>query len=582
MTLIAQAKQLGADPTRIAAMEQSLTQALEAVDAQKQYVTLIDKSQDALENKNFDDAEQAAKKALALKPEAAEAKQLLVDIEDSRVAASREEKLVLLQDIINHALDEGDMEKAQETFVLLSNENPEESIVSHFGTLITSKETQLEKQNSFEKYFSLAKSAYEQGELMEGLAAVEQALQIDPEHVDAQNLMRLLQFEREQKIEELKQESFDALAQNDLDGSKQALAKLRDYGVSEADVDAAIADLERRQAVDLLPLTVQAIPADAKIRILNIGPAYVPEMKLEAGSYKIEVSKPGYRSHVAMFELKQGHEIYPVELEVEALEATPVIAQEGEQADSASMAFIEPEMVRIPGGSFQMGCVIDWGCEHDEKPVHDVQVASFEIGRYEVTFDEWDNCVDHGGCKQRLEDIGWGRGRRPAINVSWNDAQEYVQWLSSKTGKQYRLPTEAEWEYAARAGTTDSYSFSGKISVDKANYDGNYFFDDSPRGEFREKTTIVGSFPANPWGLYDVHGNVWEWVQDCLHKNYEGAPSTAEAWTENGDCSKRGLRGGSWNNHETGVRTTMRGNYRPISRSAYIGFRCVFEVPLTP
>ena len=111
---------------------------------------------------------------------------------------------------------------------------------------------------------------------------------------------------------------------------------------------------------------------------------------------------------------------------------------------------------------------------NNENPVLDAQVASFEIGKYEVTFDAWDNCVDQGGCKQSLEDKGWGRGRRPAINVSWHDAQEYVLWLSSKTAKQYRLPTEAEWEYAARAGTADSYSFSGKISVDKANYDSKW------------------------------------------------------------------------------------------------------------
>ena len=158
---------------------------------------------------------------------------------------------------------------------------------------------------------------------MEALAAVEQALLIDPEHVDAQNLMRLIQFERERKIEELKQQSFDALAKDDLSGSRKALGELKDYGVSAAEVAAAIADLERRQAADMLPLTVEATPADAKIRILNIGPAYVPGMELEAGSYKIEVSKPGYETHVSTFELKQGQEIYMVELEIGSLEATP-------------------------------------------------------------------------------------------------------------------------------------------------------------------------------------------------------------------------------------------------------------------
>ena len=176
---------------------------------------------------------------------------------------------------------------------------------------------------------------------------------------------------------------------------------------------------------------------------------------------------------------------------------------------------------------------------------------------------------------KRLKDQEWGRGRRPAINVNWNDAQEYTQWLSKMTGKQYRLPTEAEWEYAARAGTSGPYSFDGVITVDRANYDGNYFFDDSPKGKFREKTTTVGSFSPNPWGLYDMHGNVWEWNQDCMHKNYEGAPKNADAWTANGDCTKRGLRGGSWNSSPGNLRSSKRGWFNPGRRYFIDGFRVV-------
>jgi formylglycine-generating enzyme required for sulfatase activity/serine/threonine protein kinase len=571
LTLIAQAEKLGADQTRIAAIERALTLALEADDKHKQYVTLLTQSRAALETRDFDDAEQAARDAMLLEPESAETKQLLIDIEDSRAAASREERQATLQGIIDHALGEGDIDKARETFELLDSENPDAAVISHFGTLISSREKELGARDSFDKHFSLAKSYYEQRQLMQALAEVEQALLIDPEHVDAQHLLRLMQFEREQKIEELKQDIFDALAKDDLSGSKKALEELNSLGVSDAEVDAGIADLEQRQAADMLALTIQTTPADAAVRILNIGPAYRPGMKLEAGSYKVEVSKPGYKQHVSMFELKQGQEMYTVELEINPSEAT----SEGvsEQPTPTSTTFIEPEMVKISGGRFQMGCVIDWGCKDDEKPAHEVQVSAFELGRYEVTFDEWDSCVEHGGCKQRLEDKGWGRGKRPAINASWDDAQEYIQWLSQKTGKQYRLPSEAEWEYAARGGTSGSYSFDGKITVDKANYDGNYIFDDSPKGKFREKTLPVGSFPANPWGLYDMHGNVWEWTQDCLHENYEGAPNIAKAWTTDGDCSKRGLRGGSWNSAPGNLRSSNRGWFIPGRRYFIDGFR---------
>lgn len=573
LTLIAQAEKLGADPTRIADIERSLTLALEADDKQKQYATLLTQGREALENRDFNAAEQAAKEAMLLKPEAAETKQLLIDIENSRTGAIHKERVVLLQGIIDHALSEDDIDKARETFMLLDSENPDASIISHFGTLISSKEKELGTRDSFNQQFSLAKSSYEQGRLMEGIAKVEQALLIDPENEDAQKLLRVMQFEREQKIEELKQEIFDALARDDLPGSKKALEKLNGFEVSAAEVEADIADLEQRlAAADMLTLTVQTTPADAAVRILNIGPAYHPGMKLQPGNYKVEVSKPGYTQHVSMFELKQGQEMYAVELEINP-PATISDTQVSEPPTPTSTAFVEPEMVKIPGGSFQMGCVTGLGCRNDEYPAHEVQVASFELGKYEVTFSEWDNCVDDGGCKQRLEDKGWGRGKRPAINVSWNDAQEYVQWLSQKTGKKYRLPNEAEWEYAARAGTTGQYSFSGKITVDKANYDGNFMFDGSPEGIFREKTTTVGSFPANPWGLHDMHGNVWEWTEDCLHENYEGAPNIAQAWTTNGDCSKRGLRGGSWNSAPGNLRSGNRGWFLPARRYFIDGFR---------
>ena len=146
----------------------------------------------------------------------------------------------------------------------------------------------------------------------------------------------------------------------------------------------------------------------------------------------------------------------------------------------------------------------------------------------------------------RPDDRGWGRGRRPVINVSWEDAKTYVGWLSRETGERYRLLSEAEWEYAARAGTTGPFHFGARISTNKANYDGNYTYGSGRKGVYRRKTMPVGSFPANAFGLHDVHGNVYEWVEDCWHGSYAGAPTDESAWVRGGDCGERVLRGGSW------------------------------------
>ena len=194
-----------------------------------------------------------------------------------------------------------------------------------------------------------------------------------------------------------------------------------------------------------------------------------------------------------------------------------------------------PEMVVVPAGLFMMGSPTHEAKRDDsEGPRHRVTVPKpFAVGKYEVTFAEWDACVKDGGCGgYRPGDAGWGRGSRPVIYVSWHDAKAYVKWLSRKTGKRYRLLSEAEWEYAARAATTTPFHFGETISTSQANY-GN-----------SGGTVAVGSFPANAFGLHDVHGNVFEWVEDCRNKNYEGAPTDASAWTD-GDCGQRVLRGGS-------------------------------------
>ena len=234
-----------------------------------------------------------------------------------------------------------------------------------------------------------------------------------------------------------------------------------------------------------------------------------------------------------------------------------------------------PEMVVVPAGSFMMGSPPD---ETDkdvrESPHHQVMIPKpLAVGKYEVTFAEWDACVSDGGCGgHRPHDESWGRGRRPAINVSWKDAQEYVRWLSQKTNRQYRLLSEAEWEYAARAKTETPFHFGKEISPFQANYDGNYTYGKGAEGMFHEKTVVVGSFQANPFGLYDVHGNVWEWVDDCWHKSYAGAPSDGSAWT-GGDCSHRVLRGGSWNDTPKDLRSAYRDRSTTGDRDFIIGFR---------
>ena len=222
-----------------------------------------------------------------------------------------------------------------------------------------------------------------------------------------------------------------------------------------------------------------------------------------------------------------------------------------------------PEMVVIPAGSFTMGSPANEK-EHFEQegPQHSVRIPrSFSLGMYEVTFAEWDACVLAGGCSQRPGDEGWGRGQRPVINVSWDDAKEYVRWLSRKTGKEYCLPSEAEWEYAARAGTTTAFHSGESISTSQANF--NYK---------RRQTIAVGSFSPNGFGVYDMYGNVWEWVEDCGNDSYRGAPTDGSAWTI-GDCTVRVMRGGSWGSGPRVIRAAHRSWYSSDGRYNLNGFR---------
>jgi formylglycine-generating enzyme required for sulfatase activity len=222
-----------------------------------------------------------------------------------------------------------------------------------------------------------------------------------------------------------------------------------------------------------------------------------------------------------------------------------------------------PEMVVIAPGDFIMGAPEgEEGSDPDERPQHRVVISHpIAVGRFAVTFAEWDTCVAAGGCKNHLPgDRGWGRGRRPVINVRWEDAKAYVAWLSRKTGKPYRLLSEAEREYVTRAGTTTPFWWGVSISSRRANYDGKFPYPagGKEKGEYRRQTVPVDSFDPNPWGLYQVHGNIYEWVEDCWHANYEGAPGDGSARAEP-DCAEHVVRGGSWNFAPWHLRSASRG-----------------------
>ena len=252
-------------------------------------------------------------------------------------------------------------------------------------------------------------------------------------------------------------------------------------------------------------------------------------------------------------------------------------------------------MVVVPSGSFRMGSPSsEQDRDSHEGPMREVTIGSpFALGVHEVTVSEFGRFVDEtghsvgGSCwtsegdEDNVEDRagrGWrGPGFRqggshPVVCVGWHDARAYLAWLSGTTGERYRLPSEAEWEYAARAGTTTPFHTGSTISTDEANYDGDYVYGSGREGVYRKRTVPVGSFGANAFGLHDVHGNVWEWVQDCGKGSYAGAPGDGSAW-ESGDCSRRVLRGGSWLSEPRDLRSASRVGGNTGNRISNIGFR---------
>ena len=250
------------------------------------------------------------------------------------------------------------------------------------------------------------------------------------------------------------------------------------------------------------------------------------------------------------------------------------------------------EMVVVPAGSFTMGTPPDEEVATGREDQVRVSIAApFAVGRFAVTRGEFAAFVaatghkTDGGCYRfngsewkREADRNWRSpgfaqdDRHPAVCTSWTDAKAYAAWLSSSTGKSYRLLSEAEREYVARAGSTTPFWWGTTISTDQANYDGRITYAGGAKGEWRQGTVPVDSFAANPWGLYNVHGNVWEWTEDCWNEKNAGNPGDGTARAD-GDCSVRVLRGGSWNNAPHSIRSARRNRNPPATRDGYIGFR---------
>jgi formylglycine-generating enzyme required for sulfatase activity len=248
---------------------------------------------------------------------------------------------------------------------------------------------------------------------------------------------------------------------------------------------------------------------------------------------------------------------------------TPATERELKPGQSFKECASCPELIVVPAGEFMMGSPANENrIENDESPRHKVTIAkAFAVSKFEVTFDEWDACVALRGCAYEPGDQGWGRARRPVINVSWDDVQQYVKWLSRQTGKHYRLLSEAEWEYSTRAGGDKTYSWGDEIGQGNANCDGCGSQWD------KKQTAPVGSFAANAFGLHDMHGNVFEWVQDCYQSNYNGAPTDGSAFETNCTDDRRVLRGGAWGDPARNLRAAFRDWLGTGIRGSGLGFR---------
>ena len=310
------------------------------------------------------------------------------------------------------------------------------------------------------------------------------------------------------------------------------------------------------------PFLVTAAQAGATVNFADPDIGYSPDLPLPPGDYRIVVSLPGYASWEGVVAHGTAPTRYPVNL------ATLLT----EFADPLSSGAAGPTMVMVSPGSFRMGCVSGRDCFDNEVPLRDVRIErAFALSKYEITYDDYDRFTQVTRRRRAEKPPDWQRGARPVVNVSWDDAVAYTQWLSAETRHRYRLPTEAEWEYAARAHTDTAYSWGNETA------DGHANCADCDIEPDRRGTTRVGSFAANPWGLHDVHGNAWEWVADCGYVTRSSRASSTDR-TISANCSTRVRRGGSWAHSALRMRSASRVVTTGKLRSLDTGFRVLLQV----
>ena len=317
------------------------------------------------------------------------------------------------------------------------------------------------------------------------------------------------------------------------------------------------------------PLTVRTGPPDARVRIMNIGPRYQPGIRLPPDSYVIEVTADGFDT--VQRTLRHGDE--------------PTDAWVGLPFRDCPVC---PTMVEIPTGSYTMGTSRGKERSRNEGPAHEVKIqCPIAVGKFEVSFDEWDACRNDGGCQRHLEDEGKGRSGYPVAQATLSDAKEYTKWLTVRTGRSYRLLSEAEWEYAARAGTSSERHWDSGEETQCAYENGA---DTTAGGEYSDwetasctdghvyaaPSTDIG-FRPNPWALYHMLGNVSEWTEDCWHQTYKGAPDDGSPWKDNCD-SGHVVRGGSWLVKPGIIRAPVRLSYDPARSHSDVGFRVAVEI----
>jgi len=315
--------------------------------------------------------------------------------------------------------------------------------------------------------------------------------------------------------------------------------------------------------------TLNVNPVDADIRVTNIKPKYTPAMELPAGKYHVIVSKPGYIPQDSWVVIRKKD--LTADIALQQIIVKPHYSAGQDVQDSLGEAGLAPVMIVLPRGSFTMGNNdID-----NAAPARTIRIDNLiAVARHETTNDEYAAYAKAAG--KPMAAAGGKDGRNhPVVMVNWQQANDYARWLSETTGQRYRLPTEAEWEYAARAGSAGNYPWGNKSAKKKANCSLGC---DSEYIRFLSSSSApVEHYSPNAWGIYDTTGNVAEWVQDCYHPSYVGAPPVASAWVA-GSCDKRTLRGGSFKSKSEEITNASRFGETAATQKKYIGFRVVREI----